>query len=111
MMWIKKAWDWLKKYWKWILFPVGIIGMVVTYFLGRGTGRPTPVPDPDFSDQGEQALDKAEEANRKRDERLEELNARHTELLNDLTDEQKKEHDQLKEKSIEEVVDWFDNQR
>lgn len=29
--WTTKAWPWLKKYWQWILFPVGILVLVLTY--------------------------------------------------------------------------------
>lgn len=112
MLWISKVWAWLKQYWKWIIFPVGLLGMVAAFIAGR-IGRDTDpgLPPPDLGKAGEDALDKVEEADKNRDEQLRLLNAAHHDKLQSLTDDQRKEHDELKKKSIEEVTSWFDGLR
>lgn len=106
LIFLKKAWDWLKKYWKWILFPIGIlllVGGIIAKII-----RPDPPPGPDFSKDGDDALDAIEEANRRRDLKLAELEEKNKQRLEQLSSDQQKEYEELKDKDLEEVVAWFD---
>jgi len=108
-MW-SKVWVWIKKYWKWLLFPVGITSVVLAYLAGTTRTSTKPAP-PDLGQAGEDALDDVEEANRVRDEQLEELRIEHHLRLRDLTEEQAKELRDLQEKPVEDVVAWFNKMR
>lgn len=108
MMWRQKVWVWLKKYWKWIIFPVGIGGFIIALIMGF---KPPPPPLPKINNSGEDALDRVEEANQLRDQKLDELKAKHQSRLVSLNDQQRKEFEELQDKSIEEVTTWFDGLR
>ena len=109
ILFLGKVWNWIKKYWKWILFPVGIIIVVVSYIVGRlSRGAPPPAPPTDFGREGEEALEAAARAAAERDAKLVELRAKHQARLEQMDAEQKQQLEELKDKSLEEVVSWFD---
>lgn len=105
MIVLKNIWKWIKANWKWLLFPIGIISVVVAYFIGR---RPTPDPDPILDEASEEAMRAMQEAARKRDEALKKLKEEHTARLQTLSVEQNKELEALKDQPIENIVAWFD---
>ncbi len=109
---MKRVWEWLKKYWKWLLFPIGIIGALIAFVAGRNS-KPVPVPDPgpDTNDAALIALHEAENANKRRDELLRKLEAENQARLQQLTADQQKEFEKLKDAPIDEVVSWFDGLR
>jgi len=108
-MWLV-LWRWLKKHlWKIVLFPLGIVaGAAAVLALVK---KPTPEPDPDFTDPGSDAIDAAVEAGETRDEKLEELATAHGVVLDDLTDDQRSELKELQDSPNEEVVAWFNRLR
>lgn len=107
MILLLKIWGWVKKYWKWVLFPIGIISVLIAYFVGKSK-QPVVTQSPDLGDAGNDAIDAAEAAVRERDRKLEELRLKNAERLQQLSADQTKELEELKSKPIEEVVAWFD---
>lgn len=105
---LKKVWSWIKRNWKWLLFPVGILLTLFGYIAGRRKTIP-PSDPPDLGKEGEDALNQTIAADEERDKMLEELKKKNQERLHTLSVEQQKELDELKSKSLEEVVAWFDN--
>ena len=103
-MWAKIT-GWLKKYWKWIIFPVGLVGLVLT---ALSWGRRSA---PRLDGSATKAIDDIEQANAVRDAALHELETAHKERLKDLSDEQRAELEELRNKPVEEVVEWFNNIR
>lgn len=100
---------WIKRYWKWIIFPFGVLGILITALASAaGRRRISTVPPPDVGRAGEDALDTIVEADAARDAKLSQLHLENQERLRDLSEDQKKELEELKDKSLEEVVTWFD---
>ena len=104
-----KVWDWIKRYWKWIIFPVGLIGLLSTALVGAASRRRiSTVPPPDFSQSAEEAMEAIRQANIQRDIKLTELQIKHRNRIMKMSEDQRKELDELRGKPIEEVVKWFD---
>jgi hypothetical protein len=107
IVFLKWMYYWTKRNWKWILFPVGAAIALAGYIAGRSKKEDTPTT-PDLGDAGETAVDATVAANEERDRKLEELREKNQARLEELSGEQQKELDELKNKSLEEVVAWFD---
>lgn len=106
---MSKAWEWIKRYWKWIIFPVGLLGLLSTALVGASSRRrisTVPPPDPDKS--AEEVMEAIRQANIQRDIKLTELKIVHRDRLRELSEDQKKEFNELCDKPVEEVVKWFD---
>lgn len=97
-------WDWLKKYWKWIVFPVGLFGLIVSYFVGRNANQEFQF---EIVGGGSEVVEKLVSAQRARDDKLIELAEVHKERIKNLSEDQEEELSGLSEKPIEEVVAWF----
>jgi len=110
IFWITmKFWPWLKKYWKWILFPIGILSVIIAAIFGSKVIDEV-APDQKKLDDADKKLDQEiEEATAKRDAALQELAEENQARLENISEEQEKELQDLAEKPIEEVVAWFDN--
>ena len=106
---MKKAWEWVKKHWKWIVFPIGILGAVLGWFLWW-RGRPQ---DDDTSTTTDQAADQAVkdtvQAQEDKDQALKKLEEEHGEKLSTMTEEQQAEFEEVKKKDIDEVATWIDS--
>lgn len=108
MTFLSKTWTWFKKYWKWIVFPVGLVSLVISAIAGAKVLYDVD-PNKDKLDEADEHFRRAvEEANTARDQKLLELAEEHQERLDDLSDSQERELESLTEKPIEEVVAWFD---
>jgi hypothetical protein len=104
-----KIWTWIKKYWKWIVFPIGILGAILGWFLWW---RSKPKDDVDSSTTdaaADQALSDTVEAQEERDKKMQELEEKHSEKLATMTDEQRQEFEDVRKKPIDEVAAWIDN--
>ena len=93
--------EWLKKNWKWIVFPVGLVMLLFSLFENKRLLRR---PYINVDDELE-AIKKANEHYR---DELDTLHEYHSERLQQLSDEQKQELAELKNKSLTDVVRWFD---
>jgi len=102
-----KVWEWLKKWWKWLLFPVGIIGALITWiFL-----RQKPVDDqgsvtPD--DAADNAVNGVIKAQDDKEEAVANLEAKYANKIAAMSDEQRAEFDKVKTQDITEVASWID---
>jgi hypothetical protein len=107
MLFLKRVWGWIRRYWKWVLFPIGILGAIGAFVLGRVSG---PRPDPNLAPlpDGNDVLDRVKEAEKARDEALEALKEKNKARLQELTEDQREELRGLDKKPIEEVTAWFD---
>jgi hypothetical protein len=98
--WLKeKAWPWLKKYWVWLLFPVGI----VIYILGCRSGSTTVLSPGSVEaerakkEAEDRAAEKLAKAKAERDARIAGIEKEHKEVIDKLTEEQKKDLKNLRE--------------
>lgn len=106
---MSKVWAWVKKHWKWIVFPVGILGAVLGWFLwwrSRDPVVPVSGTTDDVADKTAEDLAKAAEEFAKA---REEVNKRAEERLKDASEEQLKEWEEIKHKPPDEVAKWIDN--
>lgn len=98
--WTTKAWPWVKDHWQWILFPVGLL-LLVLRFIPRGVVTVDPTAKADERATAEKARRDAEAAEEKarRDAalqeeraalqaRLETVRAEHRSKLGTLTSDQ-----------------------
>ncbi len=106
IIFLKWAYYWSKRNWKWILFPIGAAITLAGYIAGRS--KKLVLVAPDLGDAGETAIDATVAAGEERDRKLEELREKNQARLETLNIEQQKELEGLKDKSLEEVVAWFD---
>lgn len=102
-----RVWEWLRKWWKWILFPVGIIGAFVTWFVLRQqpVDDSTSVTPDDAADKAVSGIIKAQDA---KEEAVAHLEKRYAEKINKMSAEQRVEYETVKAKPIEEVASWID---
>lgn len=104
-----KVWEWVKKNWKWIVFPIGVIGAVLGWFLWW-RGRPKDDDTTTTTDSAaDQAVKDTNQAHDDKDKALKELEEKHGEKLSTMTDEQREEFEEVKKKPIDEVASWIDN--
>lgn len=93
-----KVWAWLKANWKWLLFPIGILLLVIGWFSGKRIDVVSP-GSVAASDAARKARDEAErkakEAEAARAKRIEELKKEHDATIQKLTDEQKGKVEEL----------------
>ena len=103
-------WAWVKKHWKWIVFPIGVGGAVLGWFLWWRSR-----PEEDDTDSGtsdaaaDEALGKVIVAGEERDAALEELEKDNLVKLAEMSEEQRAEYEKVKERPIDEVASWIDN--
>ena len=101
------VWRWLKKYWKWILFPIGIISLVLAW-LARG--KEIQLPASGTTDEAaDEAMEAYKEAARKYQERVREVHKKAEERMKTASEEQLKEYEEMKDKPIEEIAKWIDD--
>jgi len=104
-----EVWAWLKKNWKWIVFPIGVLGALLGWFLWW-RGRPTDDDTTTTTDTAaDQAVKDTQQAHDVKEAALKELEEKHGEKLATMTEEQRKEFEEVKEKPIDEVASWIDN--
>jgi F0F1-type ATP synthase membrane subunit b/b' len=104
---LHSVWTWIKKNWQWIIFPVGIVGVILAALASSKIQN--VIPDTNKLDELEKEKEESlENADTLRDVALQKLTEEHADRLEELTEEQEKELEKLAEKPIEEVVAWFD---
>lgn len=101
------VWRWLKKYWKWILFPIGIISVILAW-VSRG-GRIPPLVSGTTDEAADEALEDYKKASQEYKEKLDEIHKKAEERLKDASEEQLKEYEEIKDKPLEEVAKWIDS--
>jgi hypothetical protein len=101
-----KVWEWLKKNWKWVLFPIGIIGAVITWFFFRKPGDDVGSVTPD--DAADNAVNGVIRAQDDKEEAVAHLEQKHADKINKMSAEQRVEYETVKAKPIEEVASWID---
>ncbi|MHA2333065.1 MAG: hypothetical protein ACXAEU_13680 [Candidatus Hodarchaeales archaeon] len=108
MFWFA-AYTWLKKYWKWILFPVGLIGLLVAAMGGSQSKAISLKGDciDKVSEAGDKAVKDLAAAAKERDQKLSHLKIKYQEHIDTMGETQKKKLEELQDKPIEEVIDWF----
>ena len=106
---MSKVWDWIKKYWKWIVFPVGILGAVLGWFLWWRSRPGDDVDSGTPDDAADKAVDDVIAAGEERDKAIEKLEQEHSDKLAKMSEEQKAEFEEVKKKPIDEVASWIDN--
>lgn len=105
---MSKIWEWLKKYWKWIVFPIGIGGAILGWYLwwrGRDSDDQFSTPD----DAADDAVDAVIEADRQRQEEIAKLEQEHASKLESMSSEQKKKYEEVRKKTPDEVASWIDS--
>lgn len=102
-----KIWEWLKKWWKWIVFPVGILGVVLSWFFWWHIPEDDQFSTPDAA--ADDAVNAAIKAARQRRIEIEAIELKHALKLVAMSSEQKKEYKVVREKTPEEVAAWIDN--
>lgn len=101
------VWRWLKKYWKWILFPIGVISIILAW-LARG--RELQLPSSGTTDEAaDEAMEAYKEAAREYQRKVKEAHKKAEERLKTASEEQIKEYEELKDKTPEEVAKWIDS--
>ena len=102
------VWAWVKRHWKWIVFPVGVLGSVLGWYLWwrsdpplkDGSGVPDGVVD--------KALKDVSSAAEERDLSLKQIEEDHADKLSAMSAEQKKVYEEVKKRPIEEIALWID---
>lgn len=102
MLFLRKVWGWLKKYWKYLLFPVGIVlGILGVLAKRKDLGdivAPKEVETEEERDEANaEATRLSEQAKIVRDAKVEFLKREHAETIEELTDKQKAQVDELEE--------------
>lgn len=101
------VWRWLKKYWKWILFPIGVISIILAW-LARG--RELQLPASGTADEAaDEAMASYRAAAREYQERVRAVHKKAEERLKNASEEQLKEYEKLKDKPAEEIAKWIDS--
>jgi CO dehydrogenase/acetyl-CoA synthase beta subunit len=103
-----KIWEWLKKNWKWVLFPVGILLSLLGWFLWWRAKLKDDVVSTTPDAVADQAVKDTVQAQEDKDKALKDLEHQHVQKLSEMTDEQCKEYNLIRKKSIEEVALWID---
>jgi len=98
--------EWFLRYWKWLIFPVGLLGLLLG-LAGSCIPR-RPKPSSPLPAKTREALDKLRTADERRDTRLIELEQRHEAKLRELSEQQLEELETLRDAPLERVVQWFD---
>lgn len=106
--WFSKAWSWLKENWQWILFPVGAIFLLSSYFSNLRSIEPTGLDHNKIDKSKRREEMEIAQSEALRDAKLKELADAHQDRLSQLSASQERELEDLAEKPIEEVVSWFD---
>jgi len=103
-----KAWAWLKTNWKWLILPLWIASVVLVWIFRGGDKAlfPTSGTTDAAADQAVAAKDKALAEFRAK---LDELYKKAEAQMQDASEEQVKELEQLKDKPLDEVAAWIDN--
>jgi hypothetical protein len=110
MTWFRKrVWPWLRRNWKWLLFPIGLIILVFGGSIAVATWRDYAEPPEDIDEKTRETLKKLRKAELEHDRKVAELERQYKECLQELTEDQRGELEELQDKSIEEVVTWFDS--
>lgn len=100
-------WIWLKKYWKWILFPIGIVSLLLAW---KSRDKGPELPDTGTTDEAaDEAMEAYKAAAREYQEKVREVHKKAEERLKDASEEQLKEYEEIKDKPIEEIAKWIDD--
>lgn len=96
-----KIWGWLKKYWKWLLFPVGIV-LGILALVNKDRIKDVVAPEAVKAEEDRikhelEARKRAEQAEQERKAAVEELERRHADTLEKLTEGQKAQVEELRE--------------
>ena len=70
MILLVKAWGWFKKHWKWVLFPIGILIAVGTFFTTQALISQYAKPPDDLDEKTREALRKLRNAELVRDQKI-----------------------------------------
>lgn len=99
--------DWFKRNWVWFLFPVGLAGLIGSYFIGRKKPVSHPVDDTlDMAVDG--ALYQTAKAVREREAAIDALEKKSAEKLSTLSEDQRKEYALVKEMPVSQIAEWID---
>lgn len=99
--------DWFKRNWVWLLFPIGLAGLIGSYFIGRR--KPASHPADDTLDMAvDGALYQTAKAVRERDAAIDALEKQSAQKLSMLSDEQRKEYELVKEMPVSQIAEWID---
>ncbi len=90
----------------WVLFPVGLLGLLISVCSKVSIPKDYPVPK-SLDTPVAKALADLRTADRERNEALVVLETMHKDRLIEASQEQVEEMKELKDKPIEEVVAWF----
>lgn len=92
------AWEWLKKNWHWVLFPVGILLVVLGYRRKAPVVAPALVGADEVQEREDTKADAVKaQALADRDKKIAEVTQQHSAVIAQLTDTQRKEADSLQE--------------
>jgi|PlaIllAssembly_1097288.scaffolds.fasta_scaffold01152_3 hypothetical protein len=108
---MKKVWEWLRCNWKWLLLlPITAAGVVLAFLLGK---RRPEIPDhvEEVGEAGEHAVDDVIDAGDRKQSAYEELSAKNSARLEQMSNEQRAEYEALRDAPNDKVVDWFNNLR
>lgn len=104
-----RIWKWLKDHWRWVVFPIGVLGAVLGWFFWwRGKQVGDDAESGTSDEAADRAVDSIVSAGEKRDRELKELEKRHAEKLDTMTEEQTAEYNDVRKKPVEEVASWID---
>ena len=102
------VWFWVKLHWKWIVFPVGVIGSVLGWYLWWRTDPPSQGGSGVSDEAVDKALRDVSAASGERDRSLKRIEEENAAKLSAMSDEQKKVYEEVKEKPIAEIASWID---
>jgi flagellar biosynthesis/type III secretory pathway M-ring protein FliF/YscJ len=105
---MSKVWAWLKKNWKWLILPLWLASVILVWIFRGGDKPMFPVTGTTdkAADEALKAKDKAAAEFRAR---LDELAKKAEERLQNASEEQIKEYEELKDKPLDEVAKWIDS--
>lgn len=98
---------WFKRNWKWIVFPVGLLLVLLVaakWLMGIVPATPGTTTD----EAADQAVDSIFDAVDNRGKALEDLEEKHEEKLRVLSNDQRKEYEEVKTQSLDEIAKWID---
>jgi hypothetical protein len=110
MIWVTtKVWPWLKRNWKWVIFPIGLLSLLLGVQVVASSLRDFAEPPEGLDEKAREALRKLRTQELEHDRKVAELEQEHKERLQELSDDQQSELEELQDKPIKEIVSWFDN--
>jgi len=103
---MSKVWEWIKRNWKWLILPLWAISIVLVWLFKGGSKIDLPISG--TTDQAADEVAKKDKIISDLRQRIAALDAKVKELIMNASEEQIKEYERLRDKTLEDIAKWGD---